>query len=190
MSLNRSSAVRQTEAELNCLPTILEDILSDKAPRPYTADAFFDFVSCRHCTESLDFIVRVHDYYEQYAMLQPSFHQMTTRQNARLGGEWRHLMGTFIAPGSVKEINLPSTIRNQLLSHNPIVSPPRPENLDSAFCHISEMLSHNILIPFLRSMPISDQEAIQQGFHPNHRWPGPSSAISYAQKSFMKTSPR
>src|SRR3954453_18401537 len=118
MSLNQESpAALSAEQKPISLPTILKDILSDKAPRPYTANAFFDFVSRKHCTESLDFIVKVQDYHNLYTSLQSFFNKEVTRESAQGGKRWKYLMTTFISLVSPSELNLPSNIRDQLLSH-------------------------------------------------------------------------
>lgn len=192
MSFNQesSAALRAEEMPIS-LPAILKDILSDKAPRPYTANAFFDFVSHKHCTESLDFIVKVQDYHNLYTSLQSFFNRTVTRESARVGKEWRYLMSTFISPGSPSELNLPSNIRNQLLSHvDPMLSPPRPDHLDSAVRHTSETLTENILIPFLRSSPISNYDTIPPYHSSSHQWSGLSNSFTAEKKPVLRRSPR
>ena len=143
------------------LPTTLSDVLHDKAPRPYTAKAFVDFVSCRHSTELLDFLVKAEDYHDLYVSLQSSFEDKEkTPQSVRVGDEWKHLMGTFISTGSPEELNLPWHARNQLLNLSDRSLPPRPDKLNFAIHHIHETLTSDILLPFLRSCPLSNDGAI------------------------------
>jgi hypothetical protein len=192
MSLNQESpAALSAEQKPISLPTILKDILSDKAPRPYTANAFFDFVSHTHCTESLDFIVKVQDYHNLYTSLQSFFNKEVTQESAHVGKEWKYLMSTFISPGSPSELNLPSNIRDQLLSHfDPMLSPPRPDHLNPAVRHTSEMLTDNILIPFLRSSPISNNDTIPPWDSSSHQWSGLSNSFTAEKRPFLKRSPR
>lgn len=145
------------------LQTTLNEVLSDNAPRPYTAKAFADFISHRHCTELLDFIVKAQDYSDLYANLQYFFRkEEKTPESTRIEMKWKLLMRTFIFTGSPKELNLPWTARNQLLNQlgnnsDLVFSPPRPEKLNFAIRHIQETLACDVLIPFLRSYPLSSE---------------------------------
>lgn len=192
MSLNHDcSAALFAKKKPTSLPTILEDILSDKAPRPYSVNAFFDFVSHRHCTESLDFIVKVQDYHNLYTSLQYFFNKKPTQESTLVREEWGYLMSAFVSPGSPCELNLPSSIRNELLSHDPMLTPPRPDHLESAVRHTCEMLTDNILIPFLREPRISNSDTSPLLPSPSsHEWAGLGNSFTTEERPPLKRSPR
>ncbi|KAJ5145899.1 uncharacterized protein N7515_000463 [Penicillium bovifimosum] len=188
MSLNQdSSAALQAEQKPISLPTILKDILSDKAPKPYTAGAFFDFAAAKHCTESIDFIVKAQNYHDLYPSLQSFMHEKVTQEAASVGEEWGYLMRTFISPGSPCELNLPSSIRNELLSHDPMLIPPPPVDLEPAVQHTSETLIDNVLIPFLKSSPVLDSSASLTPPTPSNQWAALSDRFSAKRPPIKRT---
>lgn len=191
MPLDQDTSAPPSEEQISIsLPTILQDILSGKAPRPYSANAFVDFVSQKHCSESLDFIVKVQDYHNLFTCLQTFFNKRLTQEAIVVTEEWDYLIKTFISPGSPCELNLPSSIRNELLSHDSNPTPPRPDYLDSAVRHTAETLTDNILIPFLRSSPISNFDATPPVPLSSHHWANSSNSSTSDTRPPLKRSPR
>lgn len=146
----------------------LENILSNDSPKPYTFNAFLDFLTQNHCTETLDFISEAKAYPTIYNTHWASAeNSVIARDPTFVGTQWETLMKTFILPGSPSEINLPAYIREQLLGILDVtVSPPSPEQLDSAINHAYDILTEDALIPFIRSFQLSDNRSIASGYFP------------------------
>lgn len=155
----------------------LENILSNDSPTPYTFKAFLDFLTRNHCTETLDFISEAKAYPTIYNTHWASPENSVIVQDPTLvGTQWVALMETYILPGSPSEINLPAYIREQLLGIlNVTVSPPSPEQLNSALNHAYEILTEDALIPFIRSFQLSDNRSIASG-------PFPTSTLYYSNR--------
>lgn len=111
--------------------TTLEDILSDKLPRPYTFNAFLDFLTQNHCIETLDFISEAKNHRDSYGVYSASIDNNDIFQDPTLvRKQWKRLIATYISPGSPNEINLPGNIQDALLGIADVtVSPASPEQL-------------------------------------------------------------
>ncbi|KAJ5201448.1 uncharacterized protein N7498_006111 [Penicillium cinerascens] len=149
----------------------LENILSNHSPTPYTFNAFLDFLIHNHCVETLDFISEANAYPTIYNTYWSSpEHSVIVRDPTLVGTQWEDLMKTYIMPGSPSEINLPAYIREELLAILDVtVSPPSPEQLDSAINHAYEILIEDALIPFIRSFHLSDNPSIPSGDFPTSK---------------------
>lgn len=65
---------------------------------------------------------------------------------------WQKLLDAYIAPNGPREVNLPSNVRDRLLSLPSIETPPDPAELDPAVKIIYELMDESVLVPFLNSM--------------------------------------
>lgn len=126
-------------------PPTLTDILLNVSPPPYTLSAFMAFLSQNHCMETLEFTLDSQRYAAFYN--QPSY---DSRDRSCL--LWERLMHTYITPGSLREVNIPSRVRDSLLSLSSRPSPPPPSALDEAGRIIFELMNDSLLVPFLQSV--------------------------------------
>lgn len=75
---------------------------------------------------------------------------------------WQRLVEAYIQPNGSREVNLPSDVRDPILSLKPSTMPPAPEKLDPAVAKIYELMEESVLVPFLNSVyPQSAHAAVQ-----------------------------
>lgn len=84
----------------------LDDILSDKAPHPYSFSSFVGFLSQNHCLETVEFTMDVARYAEKYASGKSS--------RAELNKMWRRIVDAYIRVDGPKELNLPCDMRKRI----------------------------------------------------------------------------
>ncbi|KAI5923826.1 RGS domain-containing protein [Camillea tinctor] len=131
-------------------PPSLADILSDTAPQPWTLSAFMAFLSQNHCLETLEFILDAERYRTAY--LQASQGQLY------LGPEhicelWQKIIEAYIMPCAPREVNLPSDVRDRLLTLPYSTSEPTdPSELDEAVQIVRDLMNDSVLVPFLESV--------------------------------------
>lgn len=134
-------------------PTLAE-ILSNKAPAPYTLSAFMAYLSQNHCLETLEFTMDASRYRKHFNSLNPANGGSMTPdsdscQYVRM--LWQRLLDAYIAPNGPREVNLPCAIRENLLNIPNQQMPPPPESLDQAVNIIYELMEESVLMPFLNS---------------------------------------
>lgn len=146
----------------------LEDILSDQSPRPYTFNAFLDFLTQNHCIETLDFISEAKNYRHAYGVYSASTDDNNIVQDPSLViKQWKRLMATYISPWSPDEVNLPCHIKNELLGIVEVsASPPSPDKLEPAVTHAYEILIEDALIPFIGSFHLAENQPINTSYLP------------------------
>jgi hypothetical protein len=134
-------------------PTLAE-ILSNSAPSPWTLSAFMAYLSQNHCLETLEFTMDASRYRKHY-------NQMTAAAAASTPNEekvqyvrmlWQRLLEAYITPNGPREVNLPSAVRDTLLSQQNTLLPPSPGTLDPAVKIIYELMDESVLVPFLNSI--------------------------------------
>jgi hypothetical protein len=64
---------------------------------------------------------------------------------------WQRLLDAYIAPNGPREVNLPCSIRDCLLSIPNYTVPPKPETLDRAVAKVYELMEESVLMPFIYS---------------------------------------
>jgi len=133
----------------------LSDILSNTSPPPWTLSAFMAYLSQNHCLETLEFIMdaaRYRKHYQKMAKrseggeIAPGSDESTYMQ-----GLWERLMHAYIAPNGTREVNLPSNVRDSLLSEKDPLLPPAPDSLNTAVDKVHELMEESVLVPFLNS---------------------------------------
>ena len=132
-------------------PPTLTEILLDTAPPPWTLSAFMAYLSQNHCMETLEFTLdsqRYAAFYEQLGAEVPP----TRESSERVCGFWEKLMQVYIVPCAPREVNIPSRVRDRLLSLPYGQSPPHPSELDEAGRIIYELMNDSLLVPFLQSV--------------------------------------
>ncbi len=65
---------------------------------------------------------------------------------------WQKLLDAYIIPNGPREVNLPSRVRDQLLSQPNHTTPPCPAVLDAAVKVVYELMDESVFVPFLNSV--------------------------------------
>ncbi|PVH84501.1 hypothetical protein DL98DRAFT_349537, partial [Cadophora sp. DSE1049] len=134
----------------------LQEVLSNTAPPPWTLTAFMQYLSQNHCLETLEFTMDAKRYEKHYRdMVDKDPHTPVSPQSPEceyVRMLWQKLLDAYIAPNGPREVNLPSNIRDHLLSQPCEHSPPDPAELDPAVKIIYELMDESVLVPFLNSV--------------------------------------
>ncbi|RKF64130.1 putative regulator of g protein signaling domain protein [Erysiphe neolycopersici] len=163
----------------------LQEILSNSAPSPWTLSAFMAYLSQNHCLETLEFTMDAAKYEKQYQAIVTPLNPSPTNttqppETEHIRKLWSKLIDTYIRPNGPREVNLPSDVRDKLLSLPYETSSPDPSELVKAVKITYELMDQSVLMPFLSSVtPIQPLE------HAHSAWPynsTPSSAISSSEK--------
>ena len=135
----------------------LPDVLSNSAPPPWTLSAFTAYLSQNHCLENLEFTMDADRYRERFdamALRSPGMVISTELEDCKyLRMLWQRLMDAYIVPDGSREINIPSNVREMLLSLPNDVVPPRPDELDAALKIIYNLMEESVLVAFLNDVP-------------------------------------
>jgi hypothetical protein len=133
----------------------LSDILSNNSPPPWTLTAFMAYLSQNHCLETLEFTMdakRYSQHYEKTAAKSPGGRMLPgSEESIYILSLWQRLMQAYIQPNGAREVNLPSGVRDALLSQDLTLLPPHPETLDVAIGKVHELMEESVLVPFLNS---------------------------------------
>ena len=162
-------AQNSTEQETQSYPQrpTLPDVLSNSAPPPWTLSAFTAYLSQNHCLENLEFTMDAERYRERYDALSS---QISITPNVEefkyIKMLWQRLIDAYIIPDGPREINLPSNVRDSLLSVPNHTAPPRPETLNAAVKIIYNLMEESVLIQFLNEVPSSKS---RQSNHNRHK---------------------
>jgi hypothetical protein len=133
----------------------LDEVLANVAPPPYTLSAFMAYLSQNHCLETLEFTMEANRYRESYYALidrlGPNALAAESAESQHMHMLWQRLLTAYIFPGSPREINLSSEVRDALLQYSNVTAPPPPETLDSAVKRIHDLMEESIFLPFINS---------------------------------------
>ncbi|MCJ1340547.1 hypothetical protein MMC09_005843 [Bachmanniomyces sp. S44760] len=131
----------------------LHDVLTNISPSPWTLSAFTAYLSNNHCLETLEFTMDAERYKNAYDRVAADMAGMDSTPDMeeceRLRRLWGRLMDAYILPNGPREVNLPSAIRDHLLSLPNHSAPPPPHELDAAVKIIYELMDESVLVPFL-----------------------------------------
>lgn len=146
--------VRSKPYKLASRPT-LDEVLNNSTPAPYTLSAFIEYLSQKHCLETLNFVLEGKRYCESYKSLDKlargSNVITTCSANIDLSLRYLLLLNTYILPGAASEVNLPVKIRDDLLQNHTTSIPPLPETLAPAVRNIRDLMEDSIFVSFLNS---------------------------------------
>ena len=149
---------RQQRPSIPQRPT-LPDVLSNSAPPPWTLSAFTAYLSQNHCLENLEFTMDAERYRERYDALSAQTGGMpispSVEEAKYVRMLWQRLIDAYIIPDGPREINLPSDVRDTLLSISNHKTPPKPETLNAAVKIIYNLMEESVLISFLNEVPSS-----------------------------------
>ncbi|KAL1960192.1 hypothetical protein VTO42DRAFT_8735 [Malbranchea cinnamomea] len=133
----------------------LDDVLADRAQPPYTLAAFMAYLSQNHCLETLEFTLDAKRYGEHYeAAVEDTGESPISSEGPKaqhLCMLFQRLLAAYIVPGAPREINLPSEVRDALLSHSNCKKPPLPSTLDAGVKRMRDLMDESIFMPFLNS---------------------------------------
>lgn len=134
------------------IPT-LQEILTNRAPPPWTLAAFTAHLSQNHCLENLQFITAAERYRTNYtaAMDEHSAHPQVSQSDTfrALRAQWVQLLDAFIRPNAAREVNLAGDVRDALVALPNGTLPPPPSALDSAIQRIMDLMNDSILLNFI-----------------------------------------
>lgn len=134
----------------------LQEVLADEAPPPWTISAFTAYLSQNHCLETLEFTTDANRYtkhFQEWLQKDPS--TRLSPQNADVEYVrmlWTKLLDAYIVPAAPREVNLPSDVRDHLLSLPCTDTPPDAAELEPAVRIIYELMEESVLVPFLNSV--------------------------------------
>ena len=133
----------------------LADVLSNSAPPPWTLSAFTAYLSQNHCLENLEFTMDAERYRRRYeeTMAHMSGIPIDCEECDILRSLWHRLLHAYIIPDGAREINIPSNIRQMLLSLPYETSPPEPHVLGAAVKIIFDLMEESVLVSFLNEVP-------------------------------------
>lgn len=161
LSITQSNISMQTSSDLYSIPSrpTLADVLSNSAPPPWTLSAFTAYLSQNHCLENLEFTMDAERYRQKYDEMLAEMHgtPMGTdcEQCTFLRKLWQRLLNAYIIPDGAREINIPSNIRDRLLSLPNHAAPPEPGVLGAAVKIIFDLMEESCLVSFLNEVPSS-----------------------------------
>ncbi|KAH8592796.1 RGS domain-containing protein [Bisporella sp. PMI_857] len=134
----------------------LQEVLTNKAPSPWTLSAFMAYLSQNHCLETLEFTMDAQRYTTHYKSLSQKDPLTPISPNSQdreyMCMLWQKLMDAYIAPNGPREVNLPSDVRDRLLSLPCSDSPPDAAELEPAVRIIHELMDESVLVPFVYSV--------------------------------------
>ncbi|MCJ1473239.1 hypothetical protein MMC13_001890 [Lambiella insularis] len=137
------------------IPT-LGDVLSNSASSPWTLSAFTAYLSQNHCLETLEFTTDAERYTKKYETMAAQIDGMPIvsgmEECVEVRRLWKRLMSAYIAPGAPREVNLPSDVRDRLLSLPYHIAPPSPDELKTAVKRTYELMDESVLIPFINEL--------------------------------------
>ncbi|KAH8810579.1 RGS domain-containing protein, partial [Xylogone sp. PMI_703] len=134
----------------------LREVLADESSSPWTLSAFTQFLSQNHCLETLEFTMDASRYSKHYqamvdrdptTLLSPE-----TPDCAYVRMLWQKLLDVYIAQNSPREVNLPSQVRDELVSLPNNFIPPHPSHLEQALKIIYGLMDESVLVPFINSV--------------------------------------
>ncbi|KAL4808540.1 RGS domain-containing protein [Aspergillus unguis] len=133
----------------------LDEVLANTAPAPYTLSAFMAYLSQNHCLETLEFTLDAKRYREAYDDLSSQLAQYPIiadcPESRHLRMLWQRLLSAYILPGSPREINVSSEVRDDILLHANATIPPHPSLLDAAVKLVHDLMEESIFMPFLNA---------------------------------------
>ena len=154
----------------------LQEVLSNTAPPPWTISAFTAYLSQNHCLETLEFTIEADRYTKQYRdMVQKDPITSLSPQTPDFGSVrslWQKLLDNYVTPNAPREVNLPSDIRDHLLSLPYTDLPPDPIALEPAVKIVYELMDESVLVPFLNFVaPSRGAETVSSPWTSNESMP-------------------
>lgn len=147
--------LRRSDSDRSTYRPTLDEVLTNTAPPPYTLSAFMAYLSQNHCLETLEFTLEANRYRETYDSFVNRLGESKVTTDAsghqRLFMLWQLLLTAYVLPGAPREINLSVDVRDSLLRHRDISTPPLPETLDLALKSVHDLMEDSIFFSFLNN---------------------------------------
>lgn len=135
----------------------LSDVLSNSSPPPWTLSAFTAYLSQNHCLENLEFTMDVERYRDRYKVVAAQMNGkpmgLDSKECNYIRMLWKRLIDAYIIPDGPREINIPSDVRETLLSMPNHTAPPSPEVLGPAAKIVYDLMEESVLVSFLNESP-------------------------------------
>lgn len=135
----------------------LSDVLANSSPPPWTLSAFTAYLSQNHCLENLEFTMDAERYRDQYKVVAAQMNGKPMSSDSKecnyIRMLWKRLIDAYITPDGPREINIPSHVRETLLSLPNHTAPPLPEQLGSAAKIVYDLMEESVLVSFLNEIP-------------------------------------
>jgi hypothetical protein len=117
------------------------------------------YLSQNHCLETLEFTIAAERYHKQYQELTGHGEHTPLSPNTPgieyVRARWQILLDAYIAPNGPREVNLPSDVRDRLMSLPSEFLPPDPRELEQAVKIIYELMDESVFVLFLNSISLS-----------------------------------
>ncbi|KAI9744742.1 MAG: hypothetical protein M1818_001667 [Claussenomyces sp. TS43310] len=127
------------------------EVLAGQSCAPWSRPAFQEFLSRQYCSEVLDFTVAVSEYRRVFELKVFLGHPKQRAENAAVAyGLWQQMMDAYIRPNAPREINIPGTVRTQLLAQRDPGNPPSPDLLQAAYNLMMELMN-GVFFQFVES---------------------------------------
>ncbi|KAL8948302.1 MAG: hypothetical protein Q9222_005497 [Ikaeria aurantiellina] len=135
----------------------LSDVLANVSPPPWTLSAFTAYLSQNHCLENLEFTMDAERYRDRYGVVAGQMNDkpmsVESKECNYIRMLWKRLMDAYIIPDGPREINIPSDVREALLSLPNNSAPPSPDELDAAAKIVYDLMEESVLVSFLNEVP-------------------------------------
>ncbi|KAL9604944.1 MAG: hypothetical protein Q9219_000132 [cf. Caloplaca sp. 3 TL-2023] len=135
----------------------LSDVLSNSSPPPWTLSAFTAYLSQNHCLENLEFTMDAERYRDRYKVVAGQMNGKAMSPESKecnyIRMLWKRLIDAYVIPDGPREINIPSDVRESLLSLPNHTAPPSPEKLSAAAKIVYDLMEESVLVSFLNEIP-------------------------------------
>ncbi|ODV90473.1 hypothetical protein CANCADRAFT_106712 [Tortispora caseinolytica NRRL Y-17796] len=159
------------QLDLKSQPT-LETVLSGKAAPPFSLTAFIAYLAQNNCLEILELTMDIARYFQASGVVSENLDapwackQPLDSNLNRTGAEgrqqrvllWSRIIDHYIRTNSMREVNIPWHVRQQLLSANdnfqislaqdPQADPPHPACLTNAAAIVQDLMQGSVFLPF------------------------------------------
>lgn len=134
----------------------LEEILANKSSEPWTLEAFRAYMEQNVCAENLSFIQEADRYTQIYKQWSSAGEKLPAESLQSLTEDltkrWKLILSDYISSGGFKELNVESSVRNDMLAVPEAEHPPKPEYLDRAVLLTKRLIEDSILTQFLKDV--------------------------------------
>ncbi|KAH8799039.1 RGS domain-containing protein [Xylogone sp. PMI_703] len=168
----------------------LREVLADESSPPQTLRAFTQYLSQNHCLENLEFTIDASRYGNHYQTMIDQDSQILlspqTPDSAYIRMLWQNLLDTYIAQNSPREVNLPSEIRDELVSLANAFIPPHPSHLDQAVKVVYDLMDESVFVPFLNS--VTPSHGVSDSYF--NSWTSDNSVVNIDERSLSPSQSR
>ncbi len=150
----------------------LSDVLSNSSPPPWTLSAFTAYLSQNHCLENLEFTMDAERYRDRYEVVAAQMDgkpmNLESKECNYIRMLWKRLIDAYIIPDGPREINIPSDVRDTLLSLPNHTAPPPPNQLNAAAKIVYDLMEESVLVSFLNEIPTTRSIEVPYDDAPRH----------------------